>query len=281
MTDSYRLAAVMGWPVAHSRSPVLHRYWLERHGLDGDYVKLAVPPEKLGPALHALPNLGFAGCNLTIPHKELALDFVDEIDPQARTIGAINTVTVLPDGKLRGSNTDAFGFIANLRAGAPGWRAAVGPAVVLGAGGAARAVVAALLAVGVPALRLVNRHQDRAVALARQMGGAIEVLPWEQRGIALSGASLLVNTTSLGMAGAPALDLALDALPADAAVNDIVYTPLETPLLAAARRRGNRAVDGLGMLMHQGRPGFAAWFGIEPEVTPELRARMLATLTPP
>jgi shikimate dehydrogenase len=278
MTDGYRLAGVMGWPVAHSRSPVLHRYWLERHGLAGDYVKLAVPPDRLGPALRALPNLGFAGCNLTIPHKESALAFLDEIDPQARAIGAVNTITVLPDGKLHGANSDAFGFIANLKAEAPHWRAAAGPVVVLGAGGAARAILAALIAEGVPEIRLVNRHGDRAAALARLFDGRPSVLPWEQRGMALSGVSLLVNATSLGMSGAPPLDLSLDALPREAVVNDIVYAPLETPLLAAARHRGNRVVDGLGMLMHQGRPGFAAWFGIESEVTPELRARMVATL---
>jgi shikimate dehydrogenase len=281
MTAPYRLAAVMGWPVTHSRSPVLHRYWIERHGLAGDYVKLAVPPDRLRDALRALPALGFAGCNLTIPHKELALAIVDEVDAQARAIGAINTVTVRPDGTLHGSNSDAFGFIANLKAQAPNWRPAAGPAVVLGAGGAARAVLSALLREGVPTLRLVNRHRDRAAALATAFAAQIDVRPWEQRDAALEGASLLVNTASLGMVGAPPLDLALDALPATAVVNDIVYTPLETPLLAAARRRGNPAVDGLGMLMHQGRPGFAAWFGVEPEVTPELRARMLAALTGP
>lgn len=283
MNDSYRLAGVMGWPVAHSHSPVLQRYWLERHGVAGDYVKLAVPPQKLGPALHALPNLGFAGCNLTIPHKELALAFVDEVDPEAETIGAVNTIIVRSNGKLCGMNSDAFGFIANLHAEAPNWRAASGPAVVLGAGGAARAVVSALLAEAVPQLRLVNRHQDRALALKSAFNGniGVEVTPWEERAAALEGAALLVNATSLGMAGGPALDLPLDRLPPEAVVNDIVYTPLETPLLAAARRRGNRVVDGLGMLMHQGRLGFAAWFGIEPEVTPALRARMVATLAAP
>ncbi|HXE17568.1 MAG TPA: shikimate dehydrogenase [Stellaceae bacterium] len=280
MTDSYRLAAVMGWPVAHSRSPVLHRYWLDRHGLAGDYVKLAVPPDRLGPALRGLANLGFAGCNLTLPHKEAALGFLDEIDPQARAIGAVNTVTVLPDGKLRGTNSDAFGFIANLKAGASTWQPGA-PAVVLGAGGAARAVVASLMAEGVRDLRLVNRHRDRAETLAAQLGAKPEILPWEHRAAALDGAGLLVNATSLGMTGAPPLDLPLDRLPPNAVVNDIVYTPLETELLAAARRRGNPVVDGLGMLIHQGRPGFAAWFGIEPDVTPELRARMVATLAAP
>jgi shikimate dehydrogenase len=276
MSDDYRIAGVMGWPVAHSRSPVMHRYWLERHGLAGDYVKLPVPPERLARALRALPDLGFAGCNLTLPHKAAALGMVDVVDDQARAIGAVNTIIARPNGILHGFNSDAFGFIENLKAAAPHWRA--GPAAVLGAGGAARAVVAALLAEGVPELRLVNRHRDRAEQLAAAHDSRVRVLDWEQRAAALADVTLLVNTTSLGMAGMASLDLPLDDLPADAVVNDIVYTPLETPLLAAARRRGNPVADGLGMLLHQGRPGFAAWFGIRPEVTPELRARMLATL---
>jgi shikimate dehydrogenase len=280
MSGTYRLAAVMGWPVAHSRSPLLHRYWLERYGIAGDYVKLPVPPEKLSAALRALPALGFAGCNLTLPHKEQALTLIDEVEADARAVGAVNTVTVRPDGTLLGGNSDMFGFIANLKEGAPNWRAAAGPAVVLGAGGAARAVLAALIVAGVPQIRLANRHQERAAVLAKQFKGHIDVLPWERRNQALSSAAMLVNATSLGMTGAPALDVSLDALPYDAVVNDIVYSPLETPLLAAARRRGNTAVDGLGMLLHQARPGFAAWFGVEPEVTPELRARVAATLAP-
>lgn len=277
--DTYRLAGVMGWPVGHSRSPVMHRYWLQRHGIAGDYVRLPVAPENLERALRALPALGFSGCNLTIPHKERALAVVDHLDPLARRIGAVNTVAVRPDGSLEGGNTDAFGFLENLRAGAPNWRAASGPVLVLGAGGAGRAVVAGLLDDGVPELRLANRGIARADAIAAQFGDRVRVVPWEQRARALNGVSLLVNTTSLGMAGAAPLDLALDALPKQAVVNDIVYVPLLTPLLAAARDRGNPIVDGLGMLMHQGRPGFAAWFGVKPEVTPELRKRMLATLT--
>jgi shikimate dehydrogenase len=280
MSGTYRLAAVMGWPVAHSRSPLLHRYWLERYGIAGDYVKLPIPPEKLSAALRALPALGFAGCNLTLPHKEQALTLIDEVEADARAVGAVNIVTVRPDGTLLGGNSDMFGFIANLKEGAPNWRAAAGPAVVLGAGGAARAVLAALIVAGVPQIRLANRHQERAAVLAKQFKGHINVLPWERRNQALSSAAVLVNATSLGMTGAPALDMSLDALPYDAVVNDIVYSPLETPLLAAARRRGNTAVDGLGMLLHQARPGFAAWFGVEPEVTPELRARVAATLAP-
>jgi shikimate dehydrogenase len=278
MNREYRLAGVMGWPVAHSRSPVLHRFWLEQHGIAGDYVKLPVAPDRLERALRALKDLGLAGCNLTLPHKEPALRLVDAVSPAARAIGAVNTVTVRPDGSLYGDNSDAFGFIANLKAAAPDWLGAAGPVVVLGAGGAARAVVTALLDEGVPLLRLVNRNRDRAAALAEAAGGPIEIVPWDRRAEALGDARLLVNTTSLGMSGALPLDLPLDALPAAALVNDIVYTPLETSLLQEARRRGHRTIDGLGMLMHQGRPGFAAWFGIEPRVTPALRARLEATL---
>jgi shikimate dehydrogenase len=271
-------AGVMGWPLAHSRSPVLHGFWLKQYGIDGAYDLLPVAPEGLEASLRGLAARGFAGCNLTIPHKERALALVDEIDATARRIGAINTVIVRPDGGLDGRNTDAFGFIENLRAALPGWRADAGPVVVLGAGGAARAIVAALLDHAAPEIRLVNRNQARAEVLAAALGGPIRVAPWSARQAALGGAALLVNATSLGMVGQPPLDLALDALPATAVVNDIVYAPLETPLLAAARRRGNPVVDGLGMLLHQARPGFAAWFGVMPEVTPALRQAVMATL---
>jgi shikimate dehydrogenase len=271
-------AGVMGWPVEHSRSPALHGYWLERYRIDGAYMLLPVQPERLEAALRALPADGFAGCNLTLPHKERALRLVDRADATARRIGAVNTVVVAADGALEGRNTDAFGFRENLAASVPGWRAAAGPAVVLGAGGAARAVVASLLGHDAPEIRLLNRHRDRAEALAAALGGPITVLDWEQRAAALDGAALLVNATSLGQAGQPPLALALAALPSDAVVNDIVYVPLETPLLVAARARGNRAVDGLGMLLHQARPAFAAWFGVMPEVTPELRRRIVASL---
>ncbi|HUB95170.1 MAG TPA: shikimate dehydrogenase, partial [Stellaceae bacterium] len=194
-----------------------------------------------------------------------------------RRAGAINMITVGADGKLTGANSDMFGFLENLRAGAPGWRAADGPAVVLGAGGGARSVVAALADDGAPEIRLLNRTQARAEEIARALGGPVRCVPWNDRAHALAGVSLVVNATSLGMDGQPPLDLPLDQLPADAVVNDIVYVPLETPLLAAARARGNRVVDGLGMLLHQGRPGFAAWFGVMPAVTPALRRAMLAT----
>jgi shikimate dehydrogenase len=280
LTGAARLAGVMGWPIAHSRSPALHGYWLAEHGIDGAYVPLPVRPETLPQALRALPLLGFAGCNLTIPHKVAALDLVDEIDPSARRAGAVNTVVVAAEGRLAGRNTDMFAFLEALRAAQAGWSALAGPAAVLGAGGGARAVVAALIDAGAPEVRLVNRTPERATALASEVGGPVLVMPWERRVEALAGAALLVNATSLGMTGQPALDLALDRLPRTAVVNDIVYAPLETPLLAAARARGNVAVDGLDMLLHQARPGFAAWFGVMPQVTPALRRAVLATFQP-
>lgn len=271
-------AGVIGWPVDHSRSPKLHGFWLREHGIKGRYDKLPVPPEDVGAFLEALPREpGFRGVNVTIPNKVAVLPYLAEIDPVAKRIGAVNTIVVQPDGSLHGSNTDAFGFLASLRADAPKmWRAANGPAVVLGAGGASRAILVALLDAGTPELRLTNRSRDKAEALAAEFGSRVQVVDWEERSQALAGAGLLVNTTSLGMGGQPPLDLSLDDLPATALVNDIVYTPLETDLLARARARGNPVVDGVGMLLHQGRPGFEAWFGIAPAVTSELRAAVLA-----
>jgi shikimate dehydrogenase len=275
LSGKARLAGVMGWPVEHSLSPRLHGYWLEQHGIDGAYVPLAVAPADLPTALTALPALGFRGVNLTLPHKEQALDLCQEVDDLARRIGAANTI-VVRDGRLFGSNSDAFGFLANLKEGAPDWRAEAAPAVVLGAGGASRAVVAALADAGVPEVRLVNRTRERAEALATALGGALSVYDWDRREAALAEAGLLVNTTTLGMAGQPPLDLDLGALPVEAVVTDIVYAPLMTPLLQAARTRGNPLVDGLGMLLHQARPGFEAWFGVRPEVTPGLRDFVLS-----
>ena len=270
-----RVAGVIGWPVSHSLSPRLHGFWLEQLGIDGAYVPLGVPPEHLERALAALPALGFAGANVTVPHKERALAAVDQATPAARRIGAVNTLIVQPDGRLHGANTDAFGFLENLRDGAPAWCAATGPALVLGAGGAARAVVAALIDAGAPEVRLANRHRGRAEALAADLGGPLEVVPWEARGAAAADVVLLVNTTTQGMQGQPALALDLQSLPPTAIVADIVYKPLITPLLAAAAARGNPVVDGLGMLLHQARPGFSAWFGAEPEVTAALRRFMV------
>lgn len=274
-----RLAGVMGWPIGHSLSPRLHGYWLRHYGIDGAYLPLAVAPERLEQALRALPALGLRGTNLTIPHKEQALAMVDGATPTARRVGAINTVLVQDDGALHGDNTDGFGLLASLAEARPDWRADAGPAVLLGAGGAARAIAVALLDAGVPELRLVNRTRARAEALADGLGRGVQVVDWPEREIALDGAALLVNTTSLGMNGQPPLEIALEALPQSALVSDIVYVPLETPLLAAARTRGHPVVDGLGMLLHQARPGFRAWFGVDPEVTDELRRVVLAGAT--
>jgi len=261
----------MGWPVMHSRSPLLHNHWFGKHGLAGTYVPFAIRPEHLAAALRALHPLGFAGCNLTIPHKQQAMTIVDEVDTVGRRIGAISCVVVRPDGSLAGSNNDCYGFIQNLRQSQPGWRADAGPVAVLGAGGGSRAVCYALAQEGAKQIRLVNRTFARAKGIAEEFGGPIEALPWESRHDALDGAAMVVNATSQGMTGQPALDIRLDKLPKSALAADIIYTPLETPFLAAARSRGNRAVNGLGMLLHQGRPAWKAWFGIEPEVTPELR----------
>ena len=264
------LAGVMGWPVAHSRSPLIHGHWIAQHGLRGAYVPLAVQAAQLEQALRALPVLGFGGCNLTIPHKVQALSFVDHLDPIARRIGAVNTVVVQADGSLRGTNTDAFGYIESLREAQPTWAASQGPAVVLGAGGASRAVLCALLDAGVPGIRLCNRDAGKAQALAQEFGPAVQALPWSERHAALQDAQLLVNTTSLGMHGQDALDIRLDALPAHAVVSDIVYVPRITPLLAAAQARGNPVAEGLGMLLHQARPAFAAWFGPLPAISATL-----------
>lgn len=278
ITGKARLAGVMGWPVAHSRSPQLHNYWLERYAIDGAYVPLAVAPENLATALAALAQLGFRGCNVTLPHKEAVLRLVDTVDRAAERIGAVNTVVVDDDGRLHGSNTDAFGFVEALRAGAPALDATAAPAVLVGAGGAARAIAVALLDAGVPELRLVNRTRARAEALRDSLAAAIRVIDWERRAAALDGAGLLVNSSSLGMAGQPALDLDLGRLPAASVVMDAVYVPLQTPMLAEARQLGHTAVDGLGMLLHQARPGFARWFGREPEVDDALRTHVVAGL---
>ena len=276
-------AAIVGWPVDHSLSPALHGFWLKQQKIDGHYGRLPVEPTK--PALEALvaflrktPNA--RGCNLTLPHKVDILPLLDRIHPDAARIGAVNTVIKQADGSLEGRNSDGFGFLAALQEGAPGWTAGAGPVVVLGAGGAARAVVASLVDAGVPELRLLNRTQTSAVTLGMAFtpddGRRIAIERWDDRNEMLDGATLLVNTTSLGMKGQPPLDIDLARLPKDAAVDDIVSVPLETPLLAAARARGNRCVDGLGMLLHQGCMGFEAWFGHKVAVSAEQRAAVLA-----
>lgn len=276
--DRFLLAAVMGWPISQSRSPALHNFWFARHGLQGSYVPLAIPPEQLEAALRALPALNFAGCNLTIPLKQDAMKIVDEVDITAKKIGAMSCVVVRPDGSLAGSNNDWYGFTHNILEFVPDWRADAGPVAVMGAGGGARAVVYGLMERGAREIRLCNRTLARAQTLAKEFGGPITVVPWEQRHDAIEGAAMLVNATNQGMIGQAALDLRLDKLPVTALVNDIIYNPRETPLIVAARMRGNRTVTGLGMLLHQGIPAWQAWFGISPKVTPELRTLIEATL---
>jgi shikimate dehydrogenase len=277
--DRFLLACVMGWPIAHSRSPLLHNYWLRKYDLAGIYVPLAIKPEGLAAALRALHPLNFAGCNLTLPLKQHAMTIVDEVDETARRIGAISCIVVRPDGTLAGTNNDWYGFVQNLKQELPDWRADAGPVAVLGAGGGSRAVCYGLLQEGAREIRLVNRTFTRAKAIADEFGGPITPLPWEQRHDVLEGVAMAVNATSQGMVGQPALDIELDKLPQAALAADIVYTPLETPFLAAGRARGNRTINGLGMLLHQGRPAWQRWFGMEPEVTAELRSLMEQSLT--
>ena len=268
----------MGWPVSHSLSPRLHGYWLKAYGVNGTYEAMAVEPDAFTRALKDLFTKNFAGVNITVPHKEAALAAVNIRETEAVRCGAVNTIIVQPDGTLLGRNTDVYGFMKNLQSNHPDLPFKQGSAVVLGAGGAARAVCASLIDGGIAELRLVNRTLSRAEAMAGHIGGPIKIYSWKERELALDDALLLVNATSLGMSGGKALDMNLTRLPPKAVVNDIVYTPLETPLLRAAAKRGNPVVDGLGMLLHQARPGFAAWFGVEPEVTPGLRSWMLTGL---
>jgi shikimate dehydrogenase len=271
-------ACVIGWPVEHSRSPVIHRYWLAQYGIDGAYDKEAVRPEDLAGFLGSLKHRGYAGANVTLPHKEAALRLAAVANEAARAIGAANTLWLDQAGRLCAGNTDAYGFITNLESQAPDWNKARRPAMVLGAGGAARAILHGLLTEGAARIVITNRTRSRAEDLAKAFGPSITVVDWADRERALGGCGLLVNATSLGMTGKEPLELELGALPADAVVADIVYSPLETELLAAARGRGNPTVDGLGMLLHQAVPGFERWFGVRPEVTPELRAHIAASL---
>jgi shikimate dehydrogenase len=260
------LAGIIGWPVKHSRSPRLHGFWLQRHGIDGAYVPLGIRPEAFALAVRGLVAAGFAGANVTAPHKLAAFEICTHVEGSARRAGAVNTL-VFQDGRITGRNTDGIGFLANLRAYAVD--PAAGPALVLGAGGAARAVVGALQDEGVP-VTIANRTRERADALALGLGD-LKVIDWTARSAALSDHALLVNTTSLGMSGNQPLEIDLECAPPGLAVADIVYAPLETPLLAAARARGMRSVEGLGMLLHQAVPGFTAWFGVTPVVDDELR----------
>ncbi len=273
----FGLAGVMGWPVSHSRSPTLHNHWIKHYGLNGSYVLLPVAPDNLEAAVKGLKALGFAGCNVTTPHKVKAMHLMDRVDPMAQRMGAINTIVVEPDGALCGYNNDGFGYIQSLLDAQPDWRADAGPITVLGAGGAARAVVLSLADRGAKEIRLCNRSFTKAHDLALEFGAPVRAIPWEQRHEALADVALLVNTTNQGMVGHPALDINLNHLPQTALVSDVIYIPMETPLLAQARLRGNPTVNGLGMLLNQARPAFSAWFGVMPEITPELRRAIEAT----
>lgn len=271
-------ACVIGWPVEHSRSPLIHGFWLETYGIDGAYEKEAVRPEDFEGFITSLGERGYAGANVTLPHKEAALHAARAVDEAAIAIGAANTLWLNDDGVLHASNTDAYGFITNLDAMAPHWNAGLGAAMVLGAGGASRAILYGLIAAGVPKILLANRTRERAEKLALTFGTSVEVVDWRAREDALSSAGLLVNTTSLGMAGQAPLEIDIRAMPGTGVVADIVYVPLETPLLAAARARGLAAVDGLGMLLHQAAPGFERWFGMRPEVSDALRSHVVSSL---
>jgi len=273
----FGIAGLLGWPVAHSRSPVIHNHWLAQFGIPGRYVLFPVPPEKLEAAVRGLSALGLRGCNVTTPHKQAIFPMLDRVDDLARRIGAVNTVVVEKDGTLTGFNNDGNGFIQSLRDAKPDWRPDSGPILVLGAGGASRAVVASLAAQGATEIRVTNRTREKAQEIADAVGAAVRIVPWEQRADALDGIAMLANATSLGSAGKPPLEMPLDRLPRDAIVGDLIYVPPETPLLAAARARGNVTVNGLGLLLNQARPAFNAWFGVMPEITPALRAAIAAT----
>ena len=275
MSERIPLAAVLGAPVAHSRSPALFAHWLRQMGVRGHYVPIDVAPERFADTLGILPSLGFRGVNVTIPHKTAALALADAVTDRAALIGAANTLTFAEDGRLHADNTDGMGFLAALRAGSPGWRADAGPAAVLGAGGAARAVIAALIEAGVPEIRLTNRSRGRADALRAEFGAKIKVSDWHRAGSIFDDAALAVNTTALGMAGGQPMRVPLDGLHAGMTAMDLVYVPLETPFLQAARTAGATPVDGLGMLLHQAVPGFERWFGHRPVVDEAARRAAL------
>ncbi len=272
---SIPLAGVIGNPIAHSKSPLLHGHWLKTYNISGHYVPIEVEANKLGEVLKAMPQMGFVGCNVTIPHKEWVLQHVDQVTDRATLIGAVNTLIFRNDGTILGDNTDGYGFIENLRQNAPDWQADSGPAVVLGAGGAARAVVASLLDAGVPEILLTNRTRVRADKLREDFGARVKVVEWVQAGNIIENAATLVNTTSLGMVGKAELRVPLDGLSAQTVVTDLVYTPLKTHLLDVAEARGCVTVDGLGMLLHQAVPGFERWFGRRPVVDEAARQAVL------
>jgi shikimate dehydrogenase len=275
--DGFGLAGVIGMPVAHSRSPVIHNYWLKAHGIRGAYVPLAVKPERLGDGLRGLVALGFRGCNVTMPHKQTAMALLTRVNETAQRIGAVNTIVVEADGTLSGFNNDGNGFVQSLRDAKADWRGDAGPILLLGAGGASRAVVVALLENGAREIRIANRTAEKAEAIAKEFGFAVKAVAWDDRAAALGDVALLVNCTDRGMVGKSALEIDLSRLQPATLAADLIYTPLETPFLADARARGCVTVNGLGLLLNQARFAFKAWFGVMPDVTPELIKAIEAT----
>lgn len=270
------LAGVIGSPIAHSKSPALHKHWLKSYGISGDYIPMDVKRDDLASVIKTLPKMGFVGVNITIPHKEAVLDLADLVTDRAALMGAANTLIFRKDGKIHADNTDGYGFVENLRQGASGWQPKLGPAAVFGAGGASRAVIASLLEVGVTEVRLANRTRNRADSLQREFGSKVHVYDWVKAGNMLEGAATVVNTTSLGMVGSPEFRIPLDALSSNAVVTDLVYAPLDTQFLIKAREKGCVTVDGLGMLLHQAVPAFERWFGRRPVVDENLRSAVLS-----
>ena len=269
------LAGVIGYPIAHSKSPKIHGHWLKTLGIQGAYIPMEVEPANLKEVVSTLPKMGFVGANVTLPHKEAIMEIADFVTDRAALIGAVNTLIFRADGKIQGDNTDGYGFLENLKTGAPDWAPQAGPAAVLGAGGAARAVIASLLDAGVPEIMLSNRTRVRADRLKSVFGNRVTVYDWVQAGNMLDHAALVVNTTSLGMIGKPELRVPLDGLRPDTVVTDLVYAPLKTKLLETAEEMGCVTVDGLGMLLHQAVPGFERWFGTRPEVDRAARTAAL------
>ena len=273
----FKLAGIMGMPVFQSRSPVIYNHWIKKHGILGAYGHFPVQIENIEAAIRGMSALGIVGCNITQPHKLMAMKLMDHLHPMAEQIGAINCIVLQPDGSLHGFNNDWYGYIQSLKDVKPNWRADEGPITVLGAGGAARAVLFGLINQGAKEIRLINRTRSKAQDLAHDVTGIVKVYDWDERHDALEGCAMLINTTNQGMYGQPPLEIKLDRLPTSAMVSDLIYIPLETPLLEAARLRGNLTVNGLGMLLNQAVPAFEAWFGIKPELTDELKSAVLDT----
>ena len=272
------MTGVMGYPIEHSRSPIIHNHWIKQYKLSGTYGLFPVNPKNLEKAIQGISALGLAGCNVTIPHKVEATRYMDWLDPFAKKVGAINTIVVQPSGEMQGFNHDGYGYLSSIKESLPDWSASHGPIVVIGAGGASRAILVALLDAGAQEIRLINRTTEKARELANEFGPEICPVIWQDRHNALAGSTLVVNTTNQGMHNQPELDIHLDELPQNALVSDIIYTPLQTKFLKDASNRGNTSINGLGMLLHQARPAFESWFGVMPNVTAELKDKLLKSL---